>query len=715
MRFVCDSCRAQYMISDEKVGARGVKVRCKKCGYVILVRKGEAPEAANVAAPPPAPTDEGLDATQVMQNPLVPASAMPPPPADPEVTNPGLSSQNGKGAGALAGVGDDEIGAVFDQVLQSGTHKVPGGAADHGALGGDSPDDRMSTRVLDAEVIRKLADEAAQTTGMEPVLNGHGAHPNGKNGVEKPADHDWFVAVDEKQVGPLKMDKVKERWDQGEIGPDSLCWRAGFGDWLPLSEVGELASVLAPKPKQPVIVGTAPEPSLGPVVTVPVESAFTSGGVTRTVRSEVPMMTSAPSVGEDTGWKPSAASALASLVKEEIEALAKPAPVARKRAEPEAARAGSEKPVMGLLDLPSQEHQLPESDATIQHPVSAGAPFSAAPSPSRHQAPMRAPLLTPAPYGAAPYQTNYKPAKQANKTLIYIAGGVGGAFLILVGLVVWLVVRQDQKFDDRYQAAAKPDEAPVLVAKSDAPPPANAGALTPPVADTAEKKVEAAAATPVAAKATPAVTPSAEEKKDAPLKAVEADRKPERKTPVREREEVKVARRDPPPVRKTEPSEEIEAPAPKKEEKKPVETSSGDIGDDFDDVFGGGSTTKKTVAAKTEAKKDTKKSSVYIPPAPGAVDVPDKLQQSDIMSVVLGNRSAIKRCVDEQKKQNPGMTGRLVMRWTIKPTGKTSGVSVRTAEYKSTYLASCISGLVKGWSFPRHKTQGEPIDFPFTF
>ena len=42
MRFVCDSCRAQYMISDDKVGAKGVKVRCKKCGYVILVRRPDA-------------------------------------------------------------------------------------------------------------------------------------------------------------------------------------------------------------------------------------------------------------------------------------------------------------------------------------------------------------------------------------------------------------------------------------------------------------------------------------------------------------------------------------------------------------------------------------------------------------------------------------------------------------------------------------------------
>jgi predicted Zn finger-like uncharacterized protein len=61
MRFVCDSCRAQYMISDDKVGANGVKVRCKKCGNVIVVRRPQDTEAdaalrgLEEAPQPPAP------------------------------------------------------------------------------------------------------------------------------------------------------------------------------------------------------------------------------------------------------------------------------------------------------------------------------------------------------------------------------------------------------------------------------------------------------------------------------------------------------------------------------------------------------------------------------------------------------------------------------------------------------------------------------------
>jgi predicted Zn finger-like uncharacterized protein len=46
MRFSCEGCNAKYMISDDKVGSGGVKVRCKKCGHVTHVRRGEAESAA---------------------------------------------------------------------------------------------------------------------------------------------------------------------------------------------------------------------------------------------------------------------------------------------------------------------------------------------------------------------------------------------------------------------------------------------------------------------------------------------------------------------------------------------------------------------------------------------------------------------------------------------------------------------------------------------
>ncbi len=52
MRFSCESCNAKYQISDDKVGPAGVKVRCKKCGHLTLVRRDQAEEAAPSATAP---------------------------------------------------------------------------------------------------------------------------------------------------------------------------------------------------------------------------------------------------------------------------------------------------------------------------------------------------------------------------------------------------------------------------------------------------------------------------------------------------------------------------------------------------------------------------------------------------------------------------------------------------------------------------------------
>jgi hypothetical protein len=132
--------------------------------------------------------------------------------------------------------------------------------------------------------------------------------------------------------------------------------------------------------------------------------------------------------------------------------------------------------------------------------------------------------------------------------------------------------------------------------------------------------------------------------------------------------------------------------------------------DEFDREFGG---ERKGGAAKAEPPA-RKSSSVYVPPEPGA-EIPDSLGQSDIMQVVVANKPAILRCVTEQKKKDSNLSGRLVMRWTILASGKTTNISCQSDEFRSSYMAQCLSGLIRGWQFPRHRVQGEAINFPFTF
>jgi predicted Zn finger-like uncharacterized protein len=229
MKFTCESCSAQYMISDDKVGATGVKVRCKKCGNVITVRRAaEGSEAASAPPPSAPPSGDGLDA---------------------------------------------ELGSAFDSAF------------------GDRPPapDLDATQAMEPDDAKRIAD------GPSPA----------------PLSSEWYVAIGEAQVGPLPIADVKRKWEQGDIGPDSLCWRPGMGDWSPLSTVSELASILSPIPRQVARAAAAPKggtPAFGTPAVPPVAPA-------------APASNAAP----DATWKPAGASALAALASEELQARAAPA------------------------------------------------------------------------------------------------------------------------------------------------------------------------------------------------------------------------------------------------------------------------------------------------------------------------------------------------------------------------------------------------------
>ena len=55
MKFLCPSCKAKYQIADEKVAGRSVRMKCRKCGYVIQVSSvAGLGDALPGSEPPPA-------------------------------------------------------------------------------------------------------------------------------------------------------------------------------------------------------------------------------------------------------------------------------------------------------------------------------------------------------------------------------------------------------------------------------------------------------------------------------------------------------------------------------------------------------------------------------------------------------------------------------------------------------------------------------------
>ncbi|MEL6339705.1 MAG: GYF domain-containing protein [Myxococcota bacterium] len=132
-------------------------------------------------------------------------------------------------------------------------------------------------------------------------------------------EKEWYVAIDDSQVGPIDVGEIEQRWDARELDDDSLAWKAGMADWMPIADIAELSYLITERPQS--------KPSMGASFG---NTAATLGG--GAAGASVASASFDSSEGPAIDWKPSAASALSSLVEEEIvapgedEAAEPPAP-----------------------------------------------------------------------------------------------------------------------------------------------------------------------------------------------------------------------------------------------------------------------------------------------------------------------------------------------------------------------------------------------------
>ncbi|HEX3343610.1 MAG TPA: GYF domain-containing protein [Polyangiaceae bacterium] len=52
MKFLCEQCKAKYQIADEKAAGKTVRMKCRKCGYLIEVRAAATEGSASASQPP---------------------------------------------------------------------------------------------------------------------------------------------------------------------------------------------------------------------------------------------------------------------------------------------------------------------------------------------------------------------------------------------------------------------------------------------------------------------------------------------------------------------------------------------------------------------------------------------------------------------------------------------------------------------------------------
>ncbi len=106
-------------------------------------------------------------------------------------------------------------------------------------------------------------DEATQVMQSPMATLSDGEQPGGPD--------DWTVNLSDDSQRSMTTDEIVQGWRDGTITDDAYVWQEGMADWLPVTEVSQLAEKLraaggaalaAPAPEPPAPAAQKPSPSL---------------------------------------------------------------------------------------------------------------------------------------------------------------------------------------------------------------------------------------------------------------------------------------------------------------------------------------------------------------------------------------------------------------------------------------------------------------------
>jgi hypothetical protein len=97
------------------------------------------------------------------------------------------------------------------------------------------------------------------------------------------------------------------------------------------------------------------------------------------------------------------------------------------------------------------------------------------------------------------------------------------------------------------------------------------------------------------------------------------------------------------------------------------------------------------------------------------VAVRGQLDRELIAKVINEHMGEIRGCYERALLKEAGLAGKLVLEWTIEPTGVVSDIRVKTATLRGPEVPNCIVGSIKRWAFPKPKGGNVVVSYPFLF
>lgn len=536
-------------------------------------------------------------------------------------------------------------------------------------LGGS---DKLPTRVFDTEAMANVAAE--QERAVHVV------------GVQKPKPSpEWYVAIDDAQVGPLTQDEVTQRWRNGDVGPNSLCWKQGMADWTAIRFTDGLKQLVEKETQEPKVAPRVErrqaEEEEAMVARPPQISMAAEIEPPRAAAAQPAKIADAPA------WRPSAASLLATLAAEE---LAEPSPAMAKEKKSDVALGPAIPATSNALE------KLLEASSTT--PVQS--PFGTA---EKSESAIRPLPRRPDTVSSVPLRDPTLDRPKSSNTGMIAAAILGGCLVIAVALVA------GPKLLGGGDPPSAPPTTPANALAMQTPPPSPAGTM--------------GAGQPLAAGGVPGQ----------PLAAAGAPAQPTPGNPTAPGMAAAPAEAAPPPAA---------AAAPPPAEPAKVAAAEPEVGKASDDGKGSkkGRAAKKERTSEPTPKARAKEEEPPPPPAPppkaatpeseeddllGAStqkkrlpqatesnDLPKQLDDSDILGVLRKNRDDVRGCLDKQASADPTLDGTMTIKAVIEKTGQAKRITISPDKFKNSAVGKCVSAAVQRWKFPQFTGPAIPIDFP---
>jgi predicted Zn finger-like uncharacterized protein len=219
MQFICESCKANLQIADEKIRGKRLIVRCKRCGLQIRIVDPALVPSQSGGRPPTGP---------IRASPAAPSPA-------------GGTSQSG---------GRPATGPV--RTSQSGSRPSTGPVAR--AVAPRRETDTESTRAMDSEVLEKAlrASKGEATAPASPAPVPRSAPPPPPREPSAPRDPAvWFAMIQGKQAGPITRAELALKASASQVGPRTYVWKDGMESWIRAKDVPELVPLFAAPPTPP--------------------------------------------------------------------------------------------------------------------------------------------------------------------------------------------------------------------------------------------------------------------------------------------------------------------------------------------------------------------------------------------------------------------------------------------------------------------------------